>query len=197
MTGCLLPTPTGYLTVLAGIPCAELCRKQATLTLARRVLEPNHLLHHKITSSELEQSRRLKSKHSFVPAALKLLSNLNQLDIRAADWAKHAWSSEWNNCNTRLHHFICSTDTPSPAMHFPRRFWVRLNHLRIAVARFRPSLHNWGMVPCAACDCGVENQTAELIIAHCPLFSPPHGTTGLVHLDDGTITWLHENCPDI
>ena len=58
VTGCLLPTPTNYLTVLAGIPPAELRRRQATLTLARRVLEPNHLLHHKIISPELRQSRR-------------------------------------------------------------------------------------------------------------------------------------------
>ena len=90
VTGCLLPTPTDYLTVLAGIPPAELRRRQATLTLARRAMEPNHLLHHKIISPELKQSRRLKSRHPFVPAARELLSNLNQLDIRAADWAKHS-----------------------------------------------------------------------------------------------------------
>ena len=81
-----LPTPTDYLAVLAGIPSVELRRRQATLTLARRALKPYHLLHHKIISPELRQSRRLKSKHSFVLATRELLSNLNQLDIRAADW---------------------------------------------------------------------------------------------------------------
>ena len=197
VTGCLLPTPTDYLTVLAGIPPAELRRRQATLTLARRALEPNHLLHHKIISPELRQSRRLKSRHPFVPAARELLSNLNQLDIRAANWTEHSWRSEWNNCNTRLHHFIYNIDTSPLGMHFPRRSWVRLNHFRTGVGRFRSSLHNWGMVPCAACDCGAENQTAEHILAHCPLFSPPHGITGLDRLDDDTITWLREPCPDI
>ena len=68
VTGCLLPTPTNYLTILAGIPPAELRRRQATLTLARKALLPNHLIHHKITSPELKQSRRLKSRHSFVRA---------------------------------------------------------------------------------------------------------------------------------
>ena len=184
-------------TVLAGIPPAELRHRQATLTSARRALEPNHLLHHKIISPQLRQSRRLKSRHSFVPVARELLFNLNQLDIRAADWAEHSWKSEWNNCNTRLHHFIYNIDTPPPGMHLPRRFWVRLNHLRTGVGRFRSSLHNWGMVPSAACDCGAENQTAEHILAHCPLFSPLHGITGLVRLDDDTITWLHESYPDI
>ena len=75
-------------------PTAELRRKQATLTLARRGLEPNHLFHHKIISPDLRQSRRLKSRHPFVPAARKLLSNLKQQDIRVADWAEHSWSSE-------------------------------------------------------------------------------------------------------
>ena len=87
VTKCLLPTLTDYLTFLAGIPPAELRRRQATLTLARRDLEPNHLLHHKIISPE-RQSWRLKSTHPFVPASRELLSNLNQLDIRAADWAE-------------------------------------------------------------------------------------------------------------
>ena len=133
---------TDYLTVLAGIPPAELRRRQATLTLARRALEPNHLLHHKIISPELRQSRRLKSRHPFVPASRELLPNLNQLDIRAADWAEHSGRSEWNNCNTRLHHFICNIDTPPPGMHLPRRSWMRLNHLRTGVGRFHSSLHN-------------------------------------------------------
>ena len=147
------PTDWGYtnLTVLAGIPPAELRRKQATLTLARRTLEANHFLHHKIIIPELRQFRRLNSRHPFVPAARELLSNLNQLDIRAADWAEHSWSSKWNN---RLFHFICNIPTPPAGMHLPRRFWVRLNHLCTGVGRFRLSLHNWGMVPSAACDCG-------------------------------------------
>ena len=110
---------------------------------------------------------------------------------------EHSWRSEWNNCNTRLHHFTYNIDTPPPDMHLPRRSWVRLNHPRTGVGRFRSSLLNWGMVPYAACDCGAENQTAEHILAHCPLFSPPHGITGLVRLGDDTITWLHESCPDI
>ena len=130
VTKCLLPTPTDYPAVLAGIPPAELRRRQATLTLARRALEPNHLLHHKIISSELRRSQRLKSRHPFVPAAREPLSNLNQLDIKEADWAEHLWKSEWNNCNTRFHHFIYNIDTPPPVMHLPRRSWVRLNHLR-------------------------------------------------------------------
>ena len=54
VTGCRLPTPTDYITVLSGIPPAELRRRQAILILARRAWEPNHILHHKIISPELK-----------------------------------------------------------------------------------------------------------------------------------------------
>ena len=83
-----------YPTVLADIPPAELRRRQATLTLARRALEPNHLLYHEIISPKLSQSRHLKSRPTFALTAKELLSNFNQLDIRAADWAEHLRSSE-------------------------------------------------------------------------------------------------------
>ena len=70
VSGCLRPTPTDYLPVLAGIPPAQLRRRQATLRLARRALEPSHLLHQKITSSVSRQSHRLKSGHPLVPRAV-------------------------------------------------------------------------------------------------------------------------------
>ena len=41
--GCLKPTPAEYFQVLSGIPLAELRRKAATISLARRSLEPNKL----------------------------------------------------------------------------------------------------------------------------------------------------------
>ena len=48
-TGCLRPTPVDKLPVLAGIQPAELRRKGAALSLARRGVEPGHLLHLALT----------------------------------------------------------------------------------------------------------------------------------------------------
>ena len=46
VTGCLRPTPTDYLPILAGIQPAELRSRGATLSLANRVtLNPDHILH--------------------------------------------------------------------------------------------------------------------------------------------------------
>jgi len=45
VTGCLHPTPADNLPILAGTQPAELHRKGAPHSLARRVMAPGHLLH--------------------------------------------------------------------------------------------------------------------------------------------------------
>ena len=54
ITGCLQPTPVEQLPVIAGVPSAELRRRAASLTLARRAMDPDHLLHHTITREETQ-----------------------------------------------------------------------------------------------------------------------------------------------
>ena len=82
VTGCLRPTPTDYLPVLAGIQPAELRRLGATLSLAYRAsLDPDHILYELLTGSPDCRRERLKSRRSFVPAARKLLQDLTELDI--------------------------------------------------------------------------------------------------------------------
>jgi len=43
VTGCLRPTPADNLPILAGIQPVELRHKGATLSLARRAMEPGHM----------------------------------------------------------------------------------------------------------------------------------------------------------
>jgi len=46
-------------------------------------------------------------------------------------------------------------------------------------------MHKWGLVPSANCRCGrAEEQTADHILAFCPLYHPPNGTLGLA------VDWL-------
>ena len=172
MTGCLSSTPVNFLPVIAGIPEAELRRRQATLGLARRPLSQAT---GSTASPKLKQSQRLKSRYPFVPAARELSDQFNSLDIRAADWAKYSWNSKSNNRNTRLHRFNSNADISPPGKHLPRRFWVRLNHLQALVGRSRSSLFYWEMASSGTCDCSAKNQTAEQKIDHCLLYSPPHG----------------------
>ena len=69
VTGCLRPTPANNLPTLAGIQPAELRRNGATLSLARRAMEPGHLLHSALTCPPTANARSLRSRHPFVPAA--------------------------------------------------------------------------------------------------------------------------------
>ena len=87
VTGCLRPTPTDYLPILAGIQPAELRRRGATLSLANRAtLNPDHILHEQLVGKQNAHQGRLKSRRPFVPAAQKLLDSLTESDIRAAQW---------------------------------------------------------------------------------------------------------------
>ena len=60
ITGCLQSTPVEQLSVLAGIPPAELRRRAASLALASRAMDSDHLLYHTITREETKP--RLKSQ---------------------------------------------------------------------------------------------------------------------------------------
>jgi len=89
VTECLRPTPADNLPILAGIQPAELRRNEATLSLARRAMEPGHLLHSGVTRPSSANARRLKSRHPFVPAAQYLISLSDNNNIRAAQWADY------------------------------------------------------------------------------------------------------------
>ena len=114
----------------------------------------------------------------------------------AAQWADHQWNAEWADNPTRLRIFIPETGT-TPEMTFPRRAWIRLNSLRTGVGRFRSCLYKRGMASSAPCECGAEEQTVGHVVLQCPIHRPPHGLHGLTVLDDETIEWLLNTCPDI
>ena len=61
VTGCLRPTPTDYLPILAVIQPAELRRRGATLSLANRAaLNPDHILHEQLVGKQNAHQGRLK-----------------------------------------------------------------------------------------------------------------------------------------
>jgi len=196
VTGCLRLTPADNLPTLAGIQPAELRRSGATLSLARRAMEPGHLLHSALTRPSCANARRLKSRHPFVLAAQHLISLSDNNNIRVAQWADYQWNAEWRDNTTRLRIFIPDTGT-HPGMTLPRRACVRLNSLHTGVGRFRSFLYKWGMASSATCVCGAEEQTVDHVVLHRPIHRLPHGLHGLAVLDDETIEWLLNTCPKI
>ena len=79
----------------------------------------------------------------------------------------------------------------------PKKSLGGLNRLRTGVGRFRSCLYKWGMASSAACECGAEEQTAGHVVLQCPIHRPPHELHGLTVLDDETIEWLLNICPEI
>ena len=70
VTGCLRPTPTDCLPILAGIQPAELRRRGATLSPANRAtLNSVHILREQLVGKQNAHQGRLKSRRPFVPAA--------------------------------------------------------------------------------------------------------------------------------
>ena len=114
-----------------------------------------------------------------MPAARKLLQDLTELDIRAAQWTDFKWNTEYLECSSDLRAFIPRTSTRPMGMGLPRSSWVRLNRLRAGVGCFQSFMHKWGLAPTSNCECGAAEQTAEHIILTCPVHRAPTGIRGL------------------
>jgi len=81
-------------------------------------------------------------------------------------------------------------------MTLPRRAWIRLNCLRTGVGRFHSCLYKWGVVFSEACESGAEQAVGHVVL-QCPIRRPPHGLHDLTVLDDETVAWLLNTCPEI
>ena len=191
VTGCLRPTPTDYVPVLAGIQPAELHQLGATHSLAYRgSLNPDHIFYELLAGSPDGLRERLKSRRPFVPAARKSLQDVTELDIRAAQWTNFKWSTEYSECSSDLRAFIPRASTRPMGMVLPRSLSVRLHHLRAGVGYFQSFMHKWGLAPTLNCECGAAEQTAEHIILTCPVHRAPTGIRELTVLDVDTRCWL-------
>ena len=81
VTGCLRLTPMDYLQILVVIQPVELRRHGATLSCIPQSDGSQNLLHKLIVGSITAYKEKLRSRHSFVPAACKLLNELPKRSI--------------------------------------------------------------------------------------------------------------------
>ena len=140
VAGCLRPTDN--LPVFSGIQPAELRRQGATHSLANRSsLGPGHILHGQVTESRAASKERLKCRRSFFRAARKLLHNLSELAIRAAQWTNLTWGTEYSKSMSALGVYISMVSTKPIGMSLTKTAWVKLNRLRTGVGRFSSSMH--------------------------------------------------------
>ena len=173
MAGCLGPIPADNLPILAGIQPAELRCNGETLSLARRAMEPGHLLHSALTRPSSANARRLKSIHPFLPAAQQLISSSDNNTIRAAQGGSPMECGVGGQPH-KTPYFHPRHRPHTTGATLPRRAWVRLKRLRIGVGRFRSCVYKWGMASSEACEFGAEEQTVDHVVLQCPIHGPPH-----------------------
>ena len=124
LDGCLRPTPTVDLPVLAGIQPAELRRLGATVSLPNRAIhDPDHVLHGQLVGQQDARLGRLRSKRPFVPAAWKLLDSLSELDIRVKQWTKHKRNADYLESTSRVYAFIPRVSSRPLGVSLPRISW--------------------------------------------------------------------------
>jgi len=97
----------------------------------------------------------------------------------------------------KTQHFNTRYRQIAPGATLLRRSWVRLDRLRTGVGLLCSCLYKWGMASSAACECGAEEQAVDRVVLQCPIHRPFHGLHGLTVLDDETIEWLLNICPEI
>ena len=187
-TGCLRPTSTDNLSAFSVIQPAEFHRQGATVFLANRSsLEPGHILLGQLTEPQAASKERLNSRHPFVPVAWKLLHNLSESDIRAAQWTNLTWDTKYSKSMSALDDYIPRVSTRPIGMSLTRTAWVKLNRLRSGAGRFGSFIHNWGLASSAKCEYGASEQTADHIIITCPIHRAPRGIMGLTVLVEAVL----------
>jgi len=105
--GCLRSTPADNLPILAGIQPAELRRKGATQCLALRAVELGNLFHSAVAYPPSGNTRHLKSRHPFVPAA-QLLGSSDVQGLREGVQNVHCTRAREDE--TKHSQFFCNQD---------------------------------------------------------------------------------------
>ena len=189
ITGCMRPTETTFLPVLAGIVPPDIRRESQVARLTKMAMEnPSHLLHDRVSVAVTyanEHEQRLKSRRPFSRHAAHLVAN------------NYDPPKAWNDRIDAGPPFIrsaCPPPSPSlpPGADLPRKQWVRLNRLRSGTARVGETLQLWGMQEAASCPCGHPTQTVEHVVTDCVLLKSPGDLTALCCPNTETRSWLRE-----
>ena len=167
ISGCMRPTETTFLPVLAGITPADIRREARVAKLTETAKNnPEHLLHHKVIAADAACPQRLVSRHPFSRHAARL-SNVNY------DPAK-VWSDRVES-GPPLIRTACPQPRPvlPPGADLPRKQWVKLNRLRCGTARVGDTLKLWGAQESSTCACGHITQSVQHVVVDCMIHKVP------------------------
>jgi len=68
--------------------------------------------------------------------------------------------------------------------------------VHMGVGHFHPYLHKWGVASSVACEHSTEEQTVNHVV-QCLIHQQPYWLHSLMVLDDKTIKWLLNTCPEM
>ena len=134
VTRCSRSTPMDNIPVLSYIQLAELHCQGVILSLANHSsLDPGHILQGQLTEPQTASKEELKSKHSFAPAAQKLLHNSSELGSCTAQWTNLTWDTEYCKSMLALGVYIPGVSTRPIEMSLTRTAWVKLSRCILAL----------------------------------------------------------------
>ena len=157
ITGCLKPTNTNNLPVLAGIAPSDIRRAVASRTeRTRQTTDQRHAL-----DGHLGVVPRLKSRKSFI----KCTEPIN----RAAKAARmELWRERPEPLDASVHLNISPDEHLPATAENPCTTWKALNRLRTQVGRSRVNMLKWGFSnEQETCDCGIRQNMQHLLV--CPM----------------------------
>ena len=153
------PTPTLWLPPLSHIAPPKLRREHALAREFKKIMDnPQLQVHNDIPDV---QANRFRSRQPPLETARML--HLNNLDINAR------WKVDWESSIAPSYHSMPCISSRPEGFDLPRKAWSTLNRIRTNCGTCADSLHRWGKLPSAACDCGEERQTVKHIVQECPL----------------------------
>ena len=169
ITGCLKPTNTSNLHLLAGIAPPEIRRETASRAeRLRQSTDPRHPLF----GSEPAPTR-LKSRRSF-------LSHVQP----KAETNMERWIDKLKSNPPSVDMRIQPSESLPPGSNAPWPTWKTLNRLRSGVGRTRENLIKWGYhTGNPSCNSGTETQTMEHLL-QCPLLKAPCSRDDLSTFND-------------
>ena len=162
ITGCLKPTHTSNLHLLADIAPPEIGRE--TTNKAERLCQYTDTRHPPFGS--VPTPTRLKSGRSF-------LSHVQPLVQPKAEETLKRWIDKLKSKQPSVDMGIQPSETLPPGSKAPWQTWKTLNRLRFGVGRTKANSIKWGYhTGDPSCNCGTKTQTIEHLL-QCPLLKTP------------------------
>ena len=159
ITGCLKPTNTNSLSVLAGIAPSDIRRAVASRTeRTRQATDERHPL-----NGHIGVVPRLKSRKSFMTCT-------KPINTTAKAARLELWRERLEPLDARVHLDISADEHLPAGAKNPWTTWKALNRLRTQVGRSRVNMLKWGFSnEPETCDSGIRQTMQHLLV--CPMMN--------------------------